>query len=142
MGYDLKKYQGDSKWLKAQDLMDLEMDAAIVTVCEVFEDQFDQRDGSKRDQLCLKFKEFDKAFGLNVTNTKMCVELLGEDTDEWEGRKIKLRVSSTNNPDGKLVDCLRVAAAPQKKSPVQDAAIATAKAKPKSAQEDDPYDEE
>jgi len=139
MGYDLNKYAGSSKWLKAADLTDLDMDSAIVTICEVYEDQFEARDGKPaEDKLCLKFKEFDKPFGMNVTNTKSCQEILGADTDTWEGRKVKLRVSTANNPQtGKPVDCLRIVAAPQKKSPVQDAAMASAKAKPKPADEED-----
>ena len=142
MGIDVNKYQGQSKWLRAQDLTDQDMDAAIVTITEVFEETFGARDGKPaEDKLCLRFKEFEKPLGMNVTNTKSVIGLYGDDTDAWEGKKIKLRVSTANMPGtGETVDCIRIAAPQAKKTNGQPAAAAP---KPAPVADDsDPYADE
>ena len=44
---------------------------------------------------------------LNVTNSKACLGIFGDDFDSWENKMIEIRVEST--PYGKeIVDCMRI----------------------------------
>jgi len=58
----------------------------------------------------LRFKETDKPFGLNATNFDKMVEKYGDDTDDWEGKKITFTKVKAPNPQlgGKEVDALRI----------------------------------
>lgn len=63
--------------------------------------------GSK--QIVLDFVGKEKRFSLNKTNARMVTQLLDtDDTDEWIGKAISIRPDKTQNPEGALVDCIRV----------------------------------
>lgn len=60
--------------------------------------------------------DFDKemhgamAWAVNKTNTKILIELLGDNTDKWEGKTIVLNMVNVQNPStGKMVRSMQVA---------------------------------
>lgn len=59
----------------------------------------------------LRFKETELPFGLNATNFDKMVEKYGDETDDWEGKKITFTKVKASNPQmgGKEVDALRIA---------------------------------
>jgi hypothetical protein len=101
-------YQSNSKFLKAADLTGpdgrtvkpvLEIDSATV--------QENTYNGETNKQIVLSFVGKDKVLGLNVTNARRLGQLLGPDSDQWPGHRIKLFVDQTEL-DGKTVDCIRI----------------------------------
>lgn len=94
------------KFLKVDDVKD----GQIFTI-EVFE-KITSRIG---DRPLIRFKNVEQPFGLNATNADKLVELFGDDTDDWEGKKIKLIKVRARNPQlGKEVDALRIQSATKK----------------------------
>ena len=92
---------GGGNYLKAADLQG-KRHTVVIDTWEVAESQFGK-------QIVLGFEGKDKKFSLNKTNARMITNLLGtDDTDEWVGKAITLRPDKTQNPDGAMVDCIRV----------------------------------
>lgn len=92
---------GGGDFLKAADLQGKRHPVTIES-WEVKESQFGK-------QIVLSFVGKDKKFSLNKTNARMITDLLGtDDTDEWIGKTISLRPDKTQNPEGAMVDCIRV----------------------------------
>lgn len=96
-------------WLKGDDLE--EGERTVVTIKSAEEEQF--QDGKK--QPVLQFLELDQKLSLNKTRVKKCVELLGEDTEEWIGKKISLYPTPTQF-NGKDFMSVAIAAPPKKKA--------------------------
>lgn len=77
-----------SKYLKAEvDVFDGEPVNATIAVVEV---QDFNDDGVKQWKFVLTFEEFDKQFVCNKTNSLTLSKLLGDESDDWPGRKITL----------------------------------------------------
>ena len=55
----------------------------------------------------LVYQEFDRPMVINRTNIKRLIDLLGNDTDAWIGKKISIYPSETDFA-GKTVACIRV----------------------------------
>ena len=99
-------------FLKAEDLNGKTVKVKIEKV-EVKD--FD--DGKK---LILNFAGKDKALVCNKTNSAIIQEILGsDDTDDWEGKEIKLTVKKVEF-SGKLVPAIRVVLEERAPAPVED----------------------
>lgn len=119
MAFDASKYGNtDSKWLKAVDLEEEEMDSCVVVITDYAEEVFKGRDGSADEtKLTVKFKEFSKPLVMNKTNTKALIAIHGSDADEWLGKRCKLFVTLVNNPQGgPQVKSLGISSAPLKRN--------------------------
>ena len=112
VAFDTEKYT-KSPFLKGDDLE--EGERSVVTIKSAEEVDFPSGDRVP----VLEFLELDQKLTLNKTRVKKLVELLGEDTDEWKGRKISLyRIDVQYN--GKTMPGVAVAAAPKgKQGPMQ-----------------------
>lgn len=95
-------YSGGGNYLKAADLNGRRMTVTISVVkLETM------KEGDKK--LVLSFEESEKTFTLNKTNAQMIANLLQErDAGKWIGTTISLRPDKTQDPTGKIVDCIRV----------------------------------
>jgi hypothetical protein len=75
-----------SKWLKAEEI---DGDDLVVTISDIRTESVGQgRDAG--DKWVLYFNETDKGLVLNKTNAKAIAKLHGDDTDDWEGKRIAL----------------------------------------------------
>lgn len=101
-------YAGSSNWLKASDIGDDAAEQRILTIKSVEEGMQKDKDGFEKPQLVLHFKEVEKQFGLNVTNTKAVIAALGDETDDWVGGKITLFTTYVNDPGGNSVLSIRI----------------------------------
>lgn len=107
MAFDTEKYT-KNPFLKGEDLE--EGERTVVTIKSAEEVKFPSGD----EVPVLEFLELDQKLTLNKTRVKKCVELMGEDTDEWIGRKISLYRIDVNF-QGKTQPGVAVAAAPKGK---------------------------
>jgi len=101
-------YAGSSNWLKASDIGDDAAEQKVFTIKQVVEGVQKDKDGFEKPQLVLHFKETEKQFGLNVTNTKAVIAALGDETDDWVGGKITLFTTYVNDPGGNSVLSIRI----------------------------------
>jgi hypothetical protein len=131
MAFDTDKYT-KSPFIKGDDLE--EGERTIVTIKTAEEVAFPSGDTVP----VLAFLELDQKLTLNKTRVKKCVELLGEDTDDWVGKKIALYPVDVQF-NGKTMPGVAIAAPPKKKSAVT---TATEKAKPDVKFMDDEEDDE
>lgn len=129
MAFDTQKYTS-SPFLKGDDLE--EGERSVVTIKTAEEVSFPSGDTVP----VLGFLELDQKLTLNKTRVKKLVELLGEDTDDWVGKKISLyRIDVSYQ--GKQMPGVAVGAPPRKPKPEM------AKAKPEvqfMADDDDDTD--
>lgn len=123
MPFDTEKYTRNP-FLKGEDLE--EGERTTVTIKSAEEAAFPSGDTVP----VLEFLEMDQKLTLNKTRVKKCVELLGDDTSEWVGRKISLYRIDVNF-NGKTMPGVAVAAAPKGKQ---------AKPKPEVAFDEDDDD--
>jgi len=107
-----------SKYLRAADLQG----PRIVTIDHVSHDAF-KDDGVAVTKTVLHFRSNGIApMVCNKTNWRMLVALTGADDDEnWTGHTVKLVVERVNAPGGKVVDSIRIHAAPQPKQTTKEA---------------------
>lgn len=106
MAFDTDKYTRNP-FIKGEDLP--EGDRVVVTIKTAEEVTFPSGDTVP----VLEFLELDQKLTLNKTRIKKCVELLGEDTDEWIGQKIALyQIDVTYQ--GKTMPGVAVGKAPKK----------------------------
>lgn len=89
------------KYLKAADLQG--------KIHKVVIDGLEQKEvGEDKEKMwVLSFRGKDRGLCLNVTNTNMLIDLMGDDTDDWMGKEIQLGPEKTDF-GGKKVDCIRV----------------------------------
>ncbi len=97
----ISEIYGEGNFLKAADLQGKRHVVVI--------DSWDVQESFGSKQIVLDFVGKEKKFSLNKTNARMITQLLGtDDTDEWIGKAISIRPDKTQNPEGALVDCIRV----------------------------------
>lgn len=125
MPFDTEKYTRNP-FLKGDDLE--EGERTVVTIKSAEEVSFPSGDTVP----VLEFLELEQKLTLNKTRVKKCVELLGEDTDEWIGRKIALYPIDVQY-NGKTMPGVAIAAPPKAKA---------GKAKPEVKFEDDGEDDD
>jgi hypothetical protein len=92
-----------SSYLKHDELNGVDM---ILTIKSVSVEEIGQGD-DKETKPIVYFHETDKGLALNKTNAAIITELYGDETDDWEGKRISLFKDKTNFA-GKRVDCIRV----------------------------------
>lgn len=101
-----------SKWLTAEDMDGREVDAIIESL--------------KREEIgndmkpVLYLTGFRKGLVLNKTNNKKLIELLGTETDNWNGKKVKL-YTITVPYKGEEVEGIRIKAVEPEKAQPQEA---------------------
>lgn len=107
MAFDTEKYTA-SPFLKGDDLE--EGERTIATIKSAEEVNFPSGDTVP----VLEFLELEQKLTLNKTRIKKLVEVLGDDTDDWIGKKISIyRVDVQFQ--GKTMPGIAVAAPPKKK---------------------------
>lgn len=97
-------YQSTSNFLRATDLKG---STVRLTISEVGTHTFDEGTPKQKTQITLSFQGKDKKLGLNATNARTIGEQLGDDTDSWPNKEIKLYPTKTDF-GGEMVDCIRV----------------------------------
>lgn len=108
LAFDTNRYT-QSPFLKGDDLE--EGERTVVTIKSAEEVNFPSGDTVP----VLEFLELDQKLTLNKTRVKKLVELLGEDTDEWIGRKVSVyRVDVSYQ--GKTMPGVAIAAPPKAKA--------------------------
>ena len=125
-----------SRWLAAADLEDQDRTYTITDVTQELIGQGEDQDH----KWVVSFREVDKGLVLNKTNATSQASCLGDDTDDWLGRKVVL-YSTEVQFSGRMVEAIRVrekatrqlakqAAAPSKKTaqPVTQAEVDAAMA--------------
>lgn len=113
------------KYFKADDL--LSGDKTLVIESADMED-FKQEDGYVQAKLVVTFKGTTKKLACGKNKANEMFDLLGDDTDDWEGQRIRLALGKTNFA-GKRVNCVDV------KAPAAPRAKAAAAA-PSDAEDD------
>lgn len=107
MAFDTEKYTS-SPFLKGDDLE--EGERTLVTIKSAEEVNFPSGDTVP----VLEFLELEQKLTLNKTRVKKLVELLGDDTDDWVGKRISIyRIDVSYQ--GKQMPGIAVAAPPKKK---------------------------
>ena len=97
-------YESTSNFLKAADLKG---NTIRLIITEVGQHTFDEGTPKAKTQIVLSFKDKEKKLGLNVTNARTIAEQLGDDTDNWTGKEIKIYPTKTDF-GGEMVDCIRI----------------------------------
>lgn len=103
-----------SKWLTAADLEDEDM---VVTIKSLETESIGQK-GDEEDKPVLYFRELAKGLVLNKTNVTTIAKLLGDETNDWYGKKITLFPTQVDF-QGKQVDAIRVKSKLPKEKPVR-----------------------
>lgn len=101
-------YKSNSSFLKAEDLIIDGKATKPVVEIETAEVRENTYQGETKSQIVLSFVGKEKVLGLNVTNARRIAQLIGPDTDEWAGYRIKLYVDQTQLQTGQVVDCIRI----------------------------------
>jgi len=105
MSFDKSKVF-QSNYLKAEDIPATGID---VTIESTWEEEVDYNNGKGPQTTAqMKFQEFPKPMGLNVTNTESIEQLLGKDNSKWDGGVIRLYRTTTRNQSGAVVPCIRI----------------------------------
>lgn len=95
-----------SKWLKGDDLDE----PRVVTIETVGIEEFDSRNspGKKEKKLSLMFKGEDKGIICNVGMRNIVTGFYGPETDEWEGKKIRIMQAPFTNDKGETSMVVRI----------------------------------
>lgn len=97
-------YQSTSNFLRAADLAG---NTVKLTIAEVGTHTFDEGTPKQKTQIVLSFQGKEKKLGLNATNARTIATELGDNTDNWVNKDIKLYPTKTDF-GGEMVDCIRV----------------------------------
>ena len=98
-----------SKYLKATDAEDGDL---ILTMSDVKEETLGMgKDADKK--WVLYFEEQPKGLVLNKTNMNTIAKLYGDDTDDWEGKKVTLFATEVQFKD-EMVEAIRIRSKPPK----------------------------
>lgn len=93
-----------SNYLKVKDLRG---GPKVLTIKDVVMESFTDDEGGDQNKAVVYFQEIEKGLILNQTNWDALEPQLGEDTDDWKGKKIRLKVSKIT-AFGKPSEGLRV----------------------------------
>jgi hypothetical protein len=92
-----------SKYLSASDLKGKRLKA---TIAKVSVEEF-INDGDKQNKPVVHFKESIKPFLANKTNLNIMAKLCGDNTDDWAGKQVGLRMELVSFR-GKVTESIRV----------------------------------
>lgn len=92
-----------SKWLAAADLNDQDV---TLTISDVSQETVGQGDDAEL-KWCVYFSEVKKGLVLNKTNAGSLSSSLGDDTDDWIGKKVVLYPTEVQF-NSKMVEAIRV----------------------------------
>jgi hypothetical protein len=98
-----------SKYLKATDAEDGDL---ILTMSEVKEETLGMGSNAEK-KWVLYFEELPKGLVLNKTNMNTIAKLYGDDTDDWEGKKVTLFATEVQF-QSEMVEALRIRSKPPK----------------------------
>jgi hypothetical protein len=98
-----------SKYLKATDAEDGDL---ILTMSEVKEETLGMGSNAEK-KWVLYFEEQPKGLVLNKTNMNTIAKLYGDDTDDWEGKKVTLFATEVQF-QSEMVEALRIRSKPPK----------------------------
>ena len=119
---DIRNIFTGTQYLRAADLQGKQFRLTIMS-CDV---RNLAPEGQASDEKpVLKFKESDKEFACNRTNSSKIAETLTNETDNWSGNYVTLAPSMTNFR-GAEVPCIRDIEATANGKPIQAAALAPA----------------
>ena len=108
----ISKYR-KSKWLKKEDIAQLDEDQRRTTVEAIVEEQVG--DGSKP---VAYFKGIDKGWAINMTGLEALSEIAGsEDTEDFIGAYVELYVDPDVRYSGKRVGGIKLKPAPLNQAP-------------------------
>jgi hypothetical protein len=94
--------KGGGKYLKGADIAGLEWEVTI-------KDAFEDKGFNGEPAVAITFNEIEQQLTLNKGNYTMVRENTGtSNTDEWIGKKIILYGTRDQNPEGKMVDVVRI----------------------------------
>ena len=97
-------YQSSSSFLRAADLKG---STVKLTISEIGTHTFNEGRPDQKTQIVLSFQGKEKRLGLNATNARTIGALLGDDTDGWVGKEIKIYPTKTEF-GGEMVHCIRI----------------------------------
>lgn len=100
-----------SRYLKASDCEEGDL---ILTIRELKQERVGQGKDAE-DKWIAYFEEVDKGLILNKTNTNTIAKLYGDDTDDWEGKKITLFATEVQFGT-EMMNAIRVRSRPPKKA--------------------------
>ncbi len=75
-----------SRWLKAKDCEDQDL---VLTIKELIQEEVGGENG-KEEKWVIYFQDHEKGLVLNTTNTNTIASIHGDDTDDWEDKRIAL----------------------------------------------------
>ncbi len=97
-------YASSSNFLKAADLQGQTIPLIIKAIGSHV---FNEGKPDQKTQITLAFEGKEKLLGLNATNARAIASLLGDETNEWQGKQIKLYPTKTDF-GGEMVACIRI----------------------------------
>ena len=97
-------YTSSSNFLRASDLQGKTIP---LTIAAIGSHIFNEGKSDQKIQVTLSFEGKEKKLGLNATNARVIASLLGDETDMWIGKKIKIYPTKTDFA-GEMVDCIRI----------------------------------
>ena len=97
-------YVSSSGFLKASDLKG---QTIPLVISEIGSHTFNEGKPDQKNQITLSFEGKEKKLGLNATNARAIAALLGDETNEWMGKQIKIYPTKTDFA-GEMVDCIRI----------------------------------
>lgn len=108
----ISKYR-NSKWLKKEDVAQLDEEERIVTVEAIVEEQVG--DDIKP---VVYFKGIDKGWAINMTGLEALAEMAeSQDTDDFIGLRVEIYVDPDVRYAGKRVGGIKIRVAPLRKPP-------------------------
>lgn len=123
-----------SKYLKAADLSGKPL---TVTIVSAPLETLKNTEGKEQTKTVLYFRGTKKLLPLNMTNWDSVADVTGEaDSAAWAGCEIELYPAKTEMK-GKTVDCIRIRAPEQPKSPTKQKPSATGTKRPIQKPNDD-----
>jgi len=97
-------YQSSSNFLRAADLKG---QTIPLTISDIGTHVFNEGKSDQKVQIILTFEGKEKKLGLNATNARTIGALLGDESDNWIGKQIKIYPTKTDFA-GEMVDCIRI----------------------------------
>ena len=124
-----------SNYLKADQCADADM---LLTISEIKQENLGMGKNIES-KWVLYFEETDKGLVLNKTNTNAICRLHGEDTDDWDGKRIALYATEVEYQGETMLGIRVRLKAPKVKGQKAGAAVAASTDDPADANEDSPF---